>query len=224
MNYMNKNKTFLTKDEKHFILYFFGIFLLTFLALYFLGLLPSEISNNKDSALDDLRLNAVEMSSGVSKNPPIKQQVVKEVGEEPVRIVVPDVSIDVVVQNPNSTDVVVLDEYLRKGVVRYPESALLGDGNVLLFGHSTNWQVVQNQAYKALNGVEKLNRGDLIYVYSKNSRYTYSVMKVTLVNAEEEFVDFSRKENMITISTCNSFGQKQERHVVEAIFESKTSL
>lgn len=118
----------------------------------------------------------------------------------------------------------VLDEYLRKGVVRYPESALLGDGNVLLFGHSTNWKVVQNQAYKALNGIDKLKRGDLIYVNSKNNRYTYSVTKVTLVNAEEQFVDFSKKDNMLTLSTCNTFGQKQERHVVEAVFESKVSL
>jgi LPXTG-site transpeptidase (sortase) family protein len=220
---MSKNNSFLNKDEKSFIFYFFGIFLLTFLVLYFLGLLPSEISNNDDSVLDDLRLNAVEMS-GASDTQPVVNPVVREAGEAPVRLVIPDVSVDVIVQNPNTTNVNVLDEYLRKGVVRYPESALLGDGNVLLFGHSTNWQVVQNQAYKALNGIDKLTRGDLIYVYSNNSKYTYSVTKVTLVNANEEFVDFSRKDNMITISTCNTFGQKQERHVVEAVFESKTSL
>jgi LPXTG-site transpeptidase (sortase) family protein len=222
---MSNNKPFLSKDEKNFILYFFGVFLLTFVALYSLGLLPSEISDGEGNALDDLRLNAVEMST--SKPDVIKpapQPIVKEAGEEPVRLIIPNAAVDVLVQNPNTTNVTILDEYLRKGVVRYPESALLGDGNVLLFGHSTNWKVVQNQAYKALNGIDKLKKGDLVYVNSKNSRYTYSVVKVTLVDANKEFVDFTRKDNMLTISTCNTFGQKQDRYVVEAVFEGKTSL
>lgn len=223
---MKNNKSFLTKEEANFILYFFGVFLLTFSVLYTLGLLPSEISDSENSALDDLRLNAVEMASNTSSNEviPPPQTVAREPGESPVRIIIPDAKVDVLVQNPNTTNVTVLDEYLRKGAVRYPESALLGDGNVLLFGHSTNWEVVQNQAYKAFNGVEKLKQGALVHVNSLNSRYTYSVTKVTLVNAEEEFIDFSRKDNMITISTCNSFGQKQERYVVEAMFVEKVSL
>jgi LPXTG-site transpeptidase (sortase) family protein len=222
---MSSHKGFFNKDDIKFTLYFFGIFLVTFFGLYMLGLVPSELLNGQGNTLDDLKLNALEMASDNGKNTKLKAPEVKKVlGEEPVRITIPSASIDIIVLNPTTKVNTVLDEYLTRGVIRYPDSALLGDGNVLIFGHSSNWAVVQNKAYKALNGIDKLKAGDLVYVDSDTSRYTYSVTSVVLVNADKEFVDFGTNKNMLTISTCNTFGQKQERYVAEAEFVGKQSL
>jgi len=213
---MNNYKDFWKKTETKFVLTFTVVFLGSFVVLYALGLVPNEITGGT-GVLDDLRLNAIQMTES-------KPVVDKIVGEEPVRLVIPNAGIDVIVQNPTSKDNIVLNEYLTRGTLRYVDSALLGAGNVLIFGHSSNRAVVQNQAFKALNGIEKLNAGDLIYVDSDTSRFTYVVEKVKLVNAEQEFIDFGSGKNMLTISTCNTFGQKQERYVAEAVFKSKTSL
>lgn len=217
---MNKHKAFWKRGEVKFVIVFTGMFLLTFIALYTVGLVPNELTGDSSSVLDDLRFNAIKMAEQDATTTPVK----KEIGEEPVHITIPHTEIDILVQNPKTKDNTVLDEYLTRGTIRYPDSALLGAGNVLIFGHSSNWAVVHNKAYKSLNGIEKLKAGDVIYVDSATSRYTYSVEKVTLVDADKEFIDFGTNKNMLTLSTCNTFGQKQERYVAEAVFKEKTKL
>ncbi|MES2223605.1 MAG: sortase [Patescibacteria group bacterium] len=211
---MNKYKAFWKRGDVRFVSTFTGVFLVSFIGLYALGLVPSEISSESNGVLDDIRFNAMQMTE-------TKATLPKEAGEEPIHLTIPNTDIDILVQNPTTKDNTILDEYLTRGTIRYPDSALLGSGNVLIFGHSSNWAVVQNKAYKSLNGIEKLKAGDLIYVDSATSRYTYSVEKVSLVDATKEFIDFGTDKNMLTLSTCNTFGQKQERYVAEAMFVSK---
>lgn len=214
---MNNYKAFWKSKEVRFVIVFTGIFFITFTALYSLGLVPNELTGESNGVLDDLRFNAIKMTEDTKDAP------LKIVGEEPVRITIPNTEIDISVQNPTTKDNTVLDEYLTRGTIRYPDSALLGAGNVLIFGHSSNWAVVQNKAYKSLNGIEKLKRGDLIYVDSLTSRYVYEVDNVTLVDANKEYIDFGNGKNMLTLSTCNTFGQKSDRYVAEAMFVRKES-
>ncbi|MES2409712.1 MAG: sortase [Patescibacteria group bacterium] len=214
---MNKYKAFWKRGDVRFVSTFTGVFLVSFIGLYALGLVPSEISSESNGVLDDIRFNAMQMTE-------TKATLPKEAGEEPIHLTIPNTDIDILVQNPTTKDNTILDEYLTRGTIRYPDSALLGSGNVLIFGHSSNWAVVQNKAYKSLNGIEKLKAGDLIYVDSATSRYTYSVENVSLVDANKEFIDFGTDKNMLTLSTCNTFGQKQERYVAQANFVSKTEL
>lgn len=143
---------------------------------------------------------------------------------DPIRVVIEKIGTDVKVSNPASAKDTVLDEYLKKGAVRYPGSAGLGEGNVFIFAHSTNHQVVVNQAYKAFNNFNALVAGDVIKVYSLDKEYTYVVDRVRLADADEIYVDFSVGRNMITLSTCNTFGEKQERYVVEASFAGSKAL
>ncbi len=90
---------------------------------------------------------------------------------------------------------------------------------MFLFGHSTNWQVVQNQAYKTFNGLEKLVRGDTITIWGEDGeQYTYTVERVSLLDDDDAFVDFATEGRRLTLATCNTFGEKQERWVVEAVF------
>lgn len=136
----------------------------------------------------------------------------------PTHISIPKIGVDVVVANPATTSVAVLDKALLSGAVRYPDSGTIGKGNMFLFGHSTGFRVVHNQAYKAFNNLKDLKNGDSIYIKSTNKEFIYKVSKVTLVDSDKALVDFKIKKNILTLSTCNTFGEKQERYVVEADF------
>ncbi len=138
---------------------------------------------------------------------------------EPVRILAPRVGIDTVVSSPQSRDIGVLDAALASGAVHYPGSGFLTeDSNIFLFGHSSFLPVVRNKAYQAFNGLKDMVPGDEIFVDSARVRYVYRVASVRKASADEAFVAFERGERRLTLSTCDSFGAKADRFVVEAYF------
>jgi sortase (surface protein transpeptidase) len=204
------------KDFLIFSLWFIAIFGVSYAIMYAFGLIPSELNESgQSSVLDKLRFDAINSVT------PATPETSQEPGEEPVHITIPNTKVDILVQNPNTTNPTLLDEYLAKGTVRYPGSGLLGNGNVLIFGHSSNWAIVKNPAYKSLNGIETLKAGDEIFVDSAESRYVYKTRTVRMAPASEIRVDFGSKENLLTISTCNTFAAKEDRYVVEAVFDHK---
>lgn len=145
--------------------------------------------------------------------------------EEPLRVIAEKIGLDEKIQNPASADIRALDAALLKGVVRYPGSALAGqDANMFLFGHSSYLPFVYNKNYKVFNGIQKLAVGDDIRVQSHGAEYRYKVLSVRLTKADEALVDLSPGTRKLTLSTCNSFGAKSERFVVEAEFVASRSL
>lgn len=149
---------------------------------------------------------------------------VPEVPFLPTRIVIEDVSITLPVLNPESTEVAALDAALHDGVVRYPLSAHMNEaGNIFIFGHSSHLPVVKNQMYKAFNGIEELQTGDTIKLEGANAgsveTHLYRVVSVRKTNTEEALIDLSNNgTRRLTLSTCDSFGGKSSRWVVEAEF------
>ncbi len=149
-----------------------------------------------------------------------------------VQLMIPTIGVDTVIRNPVSTDAKSLDYELTQGAVHYPGSGTVGAGNMFLFGHSTSFSIVQNKAYKVFNEIKTLNAGDLIYVdavakTSTNSAlagstvtktFVYKVRDVTKVNKDDTLIKFDTTKNMLTLSTCNSFGAKTDRYVVQADF------
>jgi len=198
------------KSQIKFIIYFGVAFVILFTLLYSAGLVPEVLKPNEgDSFLtlwDKIQQNAIQGQINSNVN----------VGENPTRVVIDKIGVDIIVLNPNTTNVATLDEYLKQGAVRYPDSGLLGSGNMFIFGHSSTLSVVINQAYKAFNGLKDLKRGDIIKVYGKDKIYEYLVSSVRLVNQSQALVEFDNKKNMLTLSSCNSFGSKDDRYVVEA--------
>lgn len=180
---------------------FLCVFIISFFVLYLLNFVPSE--------LQDPNITATLTNTTT---------IGKKQHELPIRISIEKIGVNTIVQNPETTNIYALDDLLLKGVVRYPGSGLPGEGNMFFFGHSTGLKIVKNQAFKAFNNIKNLVAGDTVLVYSEKSVYTYKVNNVKLVNSENALVDFSVKKNMLTLSTCNTFGQKQERYVVEADF------
>lgn len=138
---------------------------------------------------------------------------------KPVRLIIDKIGVDTDVLNPESTNIETLEESIKTGVARYPKSGLLGENdNIYIFGHSTSIQVVRNQAYKALNDLNKLQPGDEIKVQSAEREYLYKVKTVRMEKDSQAVVKFNTGKRTLTISTCNTLGNKEDRHIVEADF------
>jgi LPXTG-site transpeptidase (sortase) family protein len=137
--------------------------------------------------------------------------------ELPVTVSIPSLDLRASITNPTATDIASLDRELLKGAVRYPTSAQLGeDGNVVLFGHSSYLPIVNNQAFKTFNGIQKLVAGDEIIVSSSSTAYTYRVRRVTKERATDAVIPLGVAGQVLTLSTCNSFASKDDRFVVVA--------
>lgn len=140
--------------------------------------------------------------------------------EFPATIEIPAISLSASVANPTTSNIDILDNALLKGAVRYPTSAKLGEtGNVVLFGHSSYLPIVNNQAYKTFNGIQKLAVGDVVTVSSSGTAYTYRVRSVAKESANDNSaIPLSVGGKMLTLVTCNSFATKADRFVVTADF------
>jgi LPXTG-site transpeptidase (sortase) family protein len=141
----------------------------------------------------------------------------------PTRIIIDSLDVDVTVLNPQSRDIAVLDQALLSGVVRHPDSASFAKaGNMLILGHSSYLPNVMNKNFQAFNGIQKMTWGDKIRVQSEGKEYIYRVSKVYQAKASEITVPFTPGKAMLTLATCNSFGSKEDRFMVEAtLLETK---
>lgn len=201
----------LKSQIKYFIVVFLIVFVVTFIVLNLFAWVPKNfqvteapLQNIENLKITDDDLPKNEMASSVVGN------------TTPDQVIIEKINVNAKIEKPTSIRVDVLDEALRSGAVYYPGSGTIEKGNIFLFGHSTNWAVVQNQAYKTFNDLDKLVGGDTIQLIADGKNYFYKVNKVTLVDAEDALVEFDNSGRNLTISTCNTFGEKQERWVVEA--------
>lgn len=141
------------------------------------------------------------------------------VAYQPTRIIIPSLNKDLPLQNPVTRNIDSLTEVLKTAPARYIDSAMLGEkGNMILFGHSSHLPVVKNQMYKAFNDIEFLTEGDTIIVMGGGSEYLYRVTGVREVDAREGIIDLSKDRARLTLVTCNTFGEKTARWIVEAEF------
>ncbi len=194
------------ENKGDFFLYLFIILIMTFSILYLFGLVPTELKS-------------------IIGREPVVESKGGRIGELPLSIKIPIIGVDASVYNPATTSAEVLDDYLLKGAVRYPGSGLLsGDGNIFIFGHNTGLPIVNNQAFKTFNGIKNLKAGDLIQVFSDKYEYDYKVTSLKMVGADKALVEFNTKSEMLTISTCNNFGAKSDRYVVESVFVTKKNI
>ena len=178
-----------------------------FAVLYFAGFTPDyvkEFGANAEAAL---------LSAG--KAPSIY------FSKDAALIIIPKINLTEPIIFPTSTELSNLKVALRKGVAHYPDSALPGeDGNVFIFGHSSHVAIVHNRMFKAFNGLGDLREGDSIKVVGGDMAYIYRVTSVRIADANEELINLSgaKSERKLTLSTCDSFGGKSSRFIVEADF------
>ena len=230
------------KGQGGFIFWFVVIFLSTLAILAGLGFLPSELQEEAsgNNFVEEGR-RILNETLGAETEAQIQAQAKPQTeannqaqasttnnggnayGLLPQRLVIPAIGVDAKIYSPTSTSTKALDYELTKGPVRYPGSGTVGYGNMFIFGHSTGWSVVQNKAYKVFNQIKTLQKGDIIYVdaapdSSGVKTYEYRVREVTEVNKNDTQINFDTANNMLTLSTCDSFGARSDRFVVTADF------
>ncbi len=178
---------------------FVGIFLISLSLLSGMGLVPEKAE--KVAKVEKQQASALDAYTK----------------EDPVRILIPSIAMDMRVENPSSTDVKILDQALEKGAVRYPTSARLGEtGNMVLFGHSSYLPVVHNKAFKAFNRIQDLTAGERITVESNGYAYVYAVDNVYKADAEQDAIPLTEVGYTLTLVTCDSFATKSDRFIVTA--------
>lgn len=145
--------------------------------------------------------------------------------ETPIRLVIPSIGVDTTVVNPQSQLVTVLNKALTDGAVRYPSSGLLNEKrNVYIFGHSAYSKVLTQAFYRTFNGFERLKQGSEIRVYGTDYIYIYRVANVSFIKDTIAYVDVDEQNQVLTLSTCNAFGAKDDRIIVRASFVNRLPL
>ena len=188
---------------------FLGIMTLVFLGSFTVFNIISDLSN-------DISTSDIKKDNQIT---PIGNDVIST-RTEPIKVVIDSVGINVLVSRPQSKDVSVLDNALLKGAVYYPGSGVIESGNMFIFAHSTGLSVVRNQAFKAFSNLKNVKSGDKILITGDDGvTYRYIADSISLVDENEALVQFDTSTRMLTLSTCNTFGKKQERHVVKAHFD-----
>ncbi|OHA26569.1 MAG: hypothetical protein A3C06_03275 [Candidatus Taylorbacteria bacterium RIFCSPHIGHO2_02_FULL_46_13] len=204
-----------------------AVFVPSYLIMSLLGIIPAELTDFNRRLLvvvsrvplqnSVVATTTVAISNGTSDVVPDSLSVRERI--LPDRIVIEKIGVDTPVVNPESRDIVVLDKALLSGVVRYPTSGGLEDNSTMfLFGHSTSFRTVHNEAYKAFNRLGELQIGDTIRVSSGSTDYVYKVFSVSEVDKDKALVELQTGEKLLTLSTCDTFGARSDRFVVQARF------
>ena len=202
-----------------FLVVFFGIVFITYAFLYAIDFVPEPVTTPTETKEEVIPEE--EAPQVVAQTPPVK--VVES--PLPVRVIFDSLNREVPVLNPVSRDIAVLDEALLSGVVRHPDSADFSeDGNILILGHSSYLPNVFNKNFQAFNGIQSLTWGDVVRVQSEDTEYVYRVQDTYKAKASEVVVPNTPGEARLTLATCNSFGSKDDRFVVEAVLIDTVAL
>lgn len=204
-NHTNQS-LFNSKLEERVVFFFvcMGVIAITYGVLYVLDFLPEKPET--------------EVVEEVAKEAPVAEVAQVAVDPLPVSIIFDSLdNKEVKILNPETDSVAALDTALLSGVVRHPNSAdFKNTGTILILGHSSYLPVVRNKNFQAFNGIQKLVWGDTIRVRSLDTEYVYSVDRVYEAKATDAEIAIQKGVAKLTLATCNSFGTKDDRFVVEA--------
>lgn len=135
----------------------------------------------------------------------------------PDRLVIPTLNVDA----PLITDMRDITESkvqtaLERGVVNFGPTALPGEGNAVIVGHSSN-DVWKPGGYKFVFALlERMKPGDKIYVVYRNVRYAYTVSSTKVVQPNDVSVLQPTDTSQLTLITCTPVGTALRRFIVVA--------
>lgn len=114
---------------------------------------------------------------------------------------------------------------LKDGVVHFPGTALPGeDGNVYIFGHSSDYTWSQGEYKNIFALLPKIKPGDSILISDALGQlFTYSVTGTLVVSPKETGVldQQAGKVRMLTLQTSYPLGTALRRFIVQAKLESE---
>lgn len=201
---------------------FFGTFFLVVLISY--GILYA-VDFIPEAPTEEAPTVVVRSTPLATTTPQTETTPSRDVAPYPNRITIEKIDLDAQVLNPEGDSIAELDAALLEGAVRHPDSAdFKNTGTMLVFGHSSYLPTVNNRNFQAFNGIQKLVWGDEIVVLSRDRAYTYRVERVYKAAASETEVELDHSEPRLILVTCNSFGSKDDRFVVEAVLMAEQPL
>lgn len=217
-----------------FSITFFVVVFTTYLLLYIADFYPEPITEETTAdvaaAADTAESELLAPESDGEMSPTATTTEESEVAAfdrspYPVSITFDRLEKTVAVQNPQSRSIAALDAALLEGAVRHPDSAdLVNTGNVFILGHSSYLPNVMNKNFQAFNGIQNLQWGDTIRVASADTEYVYRVERVYESPASAVMVPVDGTEAKLTLATCNSFGSKEDRFIIEANLVESVAL
>ncbi len=204
-----------------FLLVFFFIVLVSYAVLYALDFIPEPIEEDTTPVNTEVAEDETDSES----EPTLPYTGVSDADPLPSTITFDSLGKTLTVLNPTSRKVADLDSALLSGVVRHPDSAdFETTGNIFILGHSSYLPNVFNKNFQAFNSIQELTWGDTIRLRSTDTEYVYQVERVYKAKASEVSVPVSSGEAKLTLATCNSFGSKDDRFIVEASLISQKAL
>lgn len=203
---------------------FFIVMMIGYGFLFFIDFVPEAPTEESTTKEDVVETTALPEIVEPINEAPEPAEGLRE--PRPLSITLNSLNRTVDVLNPSSRSIPDLDAALLKGVVRHPDSADLNDenGNMLILGHSSYLNNVFNSNYQAFNGIQNMVWGDTIILKSTDTEYTYRVDKVYQAKASNVSIPVTSNGARLTLATCNTFGAKEDRFIVEAVLVSKKAL
>lgn len=209
---------------------FLGVFFLVMLVgygfLYTIDFVPETPKDTIELSDDPL----MEGATGESQLKPFPGKEYNNVDPNsdplPDTLHIPALGRSVTVLNPTSNKIADIDAALINGVARHPDSADLHseNGNMLILGHSSYLKTVFNKNYQAFNGIQNLEWGDQVILRSFDTEYTYRVDRVYEAKNSDVFIPTVSTGQRLTLVTCDTYGAKEDRFILEATLVSKRAL
>lgn len=235
MNSLNSSRSpinFASRLEQQavFFLVSVGVCTLTYGFFYVIDFLPeapeiTQTSERGHTTVIDNNEQHIATDTLPITNSNVPPPVTTSLDSLPSTIIIDALDKEIPIFNPESRSVSALDTALLSGVVRHPDSAdFEREGTILILGHSSYLPNVINKNFQAFNGIQKLMWGDTIRLRSSDTEYVYRVDKVYEAKASDDEIEIRSGEARLTLATCNSFGTKDDRFIVEASLVSKKTL
>lgn len=137
------------------------------------------------------------------------------------KIIIPKINVDVPVDYNATPDNASQMAAMRNGVAYFGipgANSLPGQiGNTAIAGHSSNDLIDQGNYKFAFLQLEKLAKGDTIYLNYESKRYTYSITRMEVVKPSEiNKLIYPTDKPVITLITCTPIGTATNRLLVTA--------
>ncbi len=207
---------------------FFIVVFVTYTFLYAIDFIPEPVGHDDAERQTNVTVQ-IEKDTIAEITTPIEKEEkntpVTATDPLPTKIFIDKLNREVAILNPTEATIPAMDAALLKGIVRHPDSAdFQKTGNMLLLGHSSYLPNVLNKNFQAFNGIQKLTWGDTIRVQSGDTEYIYRVDKVHKESATDVVVPYDWGTAKLTLVTCNVYGAKEDRFIVEAVLVSTKLL
>lgn len=136
----------------------------------------------------------------------------------PQRLIVPVLGIDVPVILAENTEESVLQAALERGVVYWPDSALLGEGGtIIILGHSSAYPWYKGDYGSVFSTLNELKEDDEVFVFSAQNKYTYNVIGREIDFPENLVFEKQEEKSMLYLLSCWPIKTNWKRIAIKAI-------